>query len=51
LAQWQGSMTQRSDVTTSTGGEAALGRGNEGDDASWADSNLTRPKNEENACG
>jgi hypothetical protein len=36
------------DVDRRRGG---TGRGNEGDDASWADSNLTRPKNEENPCG
>jgi hypothetical protein len=31
--------------------EVALGMGKGGDDASWADANLTRPKNEENTCG
>jgi hypothetical protein len=35
-------------MTTSVEGEAALGRGKGGDNASWADVNLTRPKNEEN---
>jgi hypothetical protein len=29
---------------TSAGGEAAPRRGNGGDDASWADANLTGPK-------
>jgi hypothetical protein len=33
------------------GGGAALGRGKRGDDASWADVNLTVPKNEENPHG
>jgi hypothetical protein len=31
--------------------EAAPGRGKRGDDASWADTNLTEPKNEENQRG
>jgi hypothetical protein len=35
-------------VMTSTGGEVAPGRKNEGDDASWADANLTGSKNKEN---
>jgi hypothetical protein len=30
-------------------GEATPGRGKEGDDASWAGSNLTGPKNKENS--
>jgi hypothetical protein len=33
------------------GGEAAPKRGKEGDDASWADVNLTGPKNKENSRG
>jgi hypothetical protein len=39
----------RGGVTTSATGEAALGREKGGDDASWADVNLTGPKNEENS--
>jgi hypothetical protein len=35
----------------SAGGEATLRKGKGGDDASWADVNLTSPKNEENTCG
>jgi hypothetical protein len=35
----------------SSGGEPASGRGNVGDDASWADMNLTGPKNKENLRG
>jgi hypothetical protein len=38
-------------VATSAGGEVAPGRGNGGDDASWADVNLTEPKNKENPRG
>jgi hypothetical protein len=41
-------MTRRDGVTTSAGGEAAPGRGKGGDDVSWADTDLTGPKNEEN---
>jgi hypothetical protein len=37
-------MTRHDDVMTSTGGEAAPGRGKGGDDVSWADVNLNRPK-------
>jgi hypothetical protein len=48
LAQWEGSVTHHSGVTMSTRGEMALRRGKRGDDASWADVNLTRLKNEEN---
>jgi hypothetical protein len=44
-------VTRHSNVTTSTGGEAVLERGKGGDDASWADVNLARPKNEENTYG
>jgi hypothetical protein len=32
-------------------GEGAPGRGKGGDDTYCADTNLTRPKNEENSCG
>jgi hypothetical protein len=38
-------------MATSTGGKVAPERGKRGDDASWTDVNLTRPKNEENKCG
>jgi hypothetical protein len=38
-------VTQHGSVTTSIEGEAAPGRGKGGDDASWADANLTEPKN------
>jgi hypothetical protein len=38
-------------MTMVVGGEVAPGRGKGGDDASWADMNLTWPKNEENSCG
>jgi hypothetical protein len=41
----------RDGVTTSTEGEMASGRGNGGEDASWADTNFTGPKNEENLRG
>jgi hypothetical protein len=36
---------------TSSGGEAAPRRGKRENDASWADVNLTRSKNEENLRG
>jgi hypothetical protein len=49
LAQWEGSMTWRGGVTTLAGGEAAPGRRKGGDDASLADTNHTRLKNEENS--
>jgi hypothetical protein len=45
LVQWKGSVTQCGAVVTSTGGDAAPGRGKGGDDISWADANLTEPKN------
>jgi hypothetical protein len=48
LAPWEGSVTQRGGVVTLAGGEAAPGREKRGDDASWGDVNLTRPKNKEN---
>jgi hypothetical protein len=44
-------MTRRGDVATSAGGETTLGRGKRGDNASWADANLTGSKNKENSCG
>jgi hypothetical protein len=37
-------MTWYGAVTTSARGEAVPGRGKGGDDASWADVNLTGPK-------
>jgi hypothetical protein len=42
-------VTRRSSVVTSAEAEAASGRGKGGDDVSWADANLTRPKNGENS--
>jgi hypothetical protein len=36
---------------TSNGGEATPGRGKWGDDDSWADANLTGPKNKESLHG
>jgi hypothetical protein len=44
----EGSVTRHGGVTTSTGGNATLERGNEGDNVSWTDVNLTMPKNKEN---
>jgi hypothetical protein len=41
-------VTRRDGVTTSIRGEATLGREKGVDDASWADVNLTGPKNEKN---
>jgi hypothetical protein len=38
-------------VATLIRGEMTLGRGKGGDDASWADTNLTVPQNEENSHG
>jgi hypothetical protein len=37
-------VTQRDGATTSAGEVAALGRGKEGDDASWTDVNLIGSK-------
>jgi hypothetical protein len=37
-------------VVMSVSGEAAPGRGKGGDNASWTDTHLTRPKNEENGA-
>jgi hypothetical protein len=47
LTQWKGSVTRRGGMKTSAKGEATLGRWKGGDDTSWADVNLTRPKNKE----
>jgi hypothetical protein len=44
-------MIQCSSVTTSAGGETAPGRGNRGDNASWADMNFTGPKNKKKFSG
>jgi hypothetical protein len=38
-------------MTTSARGKTAPGRKKGGNDVSWADMNLTVPKNEENSCG
>jgi hypothetical protein len=50
-AQWEGSVIRCNGVATSARGEAAPERGKRGDDASWADMNLTAPKNKENPRG
>jgi hypothetical protein len=42
-------VTQRSSVVTSAEAEPASGRGKGENDVSWADANLTRPKNGENS--
>jgi hypothetical protein len=42
LAWWRGNIDRR---------RGTAGRGNEGDDTSWADANLTGLKNEENLHG
>jgi hypothetical protein len=44
-------VTQRDGMAMSAGGEVPPGRGKGGDDASWADANLTGPKNKENPRG
>jgi hypothetical protein len=44
-------MTRCSGMVTLAGGEMASGREKGGDDASWADANLTEPKNKENPRG
>jgi hypothetical protein len=44
LAPWEGSMARYSGVTMSAGGETTSRRGKGGDDTSWADANLIRPK-------
>jgi hypothetical protein len=49
LAPWEGSVTRRNGMATSAGGEVTPMMGKEGDDASWADMNLTGPKNKENS--
>jgi hypothetical protein len=47
-AQWEGSVTQCSGVTTSVGVEAAPRKGKGGNDTNWGDANLAESKNEEN---
>jgi hypothetical protein len=51
LALWEVKTTRHGGVATSAIGEAAPGMGKGGDDACWADVNLTGPKNEENSRG
>jgi hypothetical protein len=51
LTQSEGSVIQRGGVATLARGDAALGRGKVGDDATWADVNLTGLKNKENLHG
>jgi hypothetical protein len=41
-------VTRHGGVMIFARGEVGPGRRKGGDDASWADTNLTRPKNEEN---
>jgi hypothetical protein len=49
LALWEGIMARCGSMAMSNRGEAAPGRGKGGDDVSWADANLTGPKNKENS--
>jgi hypothetical protein len=49
LTPWEGSVTCRGGVPTSTGGEATARRGKGGEDVGWTDVNLTGLKNEENS--
>jgi hypothetical protein len=51
LASMGRKRERRDSVATSTGGEATPERGKRGDNASWADANLTGPKNKENSRG
>jgi hypothetical protein len=44
-------VTWRGSVVTSAEGEVAPGGGKGVDDGSWADVNLTEPKNKENSHG
>jgi hypothetical protein len=41
LAQWEGSVTRHGGMVISVGGEMTPRRGKGGDDASWANENLT----------
>jgi hypothetical protein len=47
-AQWEESVTRCDDMVMTARGEATPERGKRGDNVSWADANITRPKNEEN---
>jgi hypothetical protein len=51
LAPREGSVIRHDGLATLAGGEAAPGRVKGGDDTSWADANLTGPKNKENPRG
>jgi hypothetical protein len=51
LASWKGSVTWSNGMAMSAGGEVASGMEKGRDDTSWANGNLTGPKNEENSCG
>jgi hypothetical protein len=42
-------VTRHSGVMMLTEGEVTPGRGKGGDNVSWADANLTEPKNKENS--
>jgi hypothetical protein len=44
LASWEGSMARYISVTMLARGETTPGRGKGGDDTSWANTNLIRPK-------
>jgi hypothetical protein len=44
MALWEGSMTRRTGVATSVGGEATPERRKGGDDISWTDVDLTGSK-------
>jgi hypothetical protein len=44
LAPWEGSVTRRDGVTTSTGEEVALMTGKGGDNIGWTDTNLLGQK-------
>jgi hypothetical protein len=50
LTPWEKSVARCSGVATSAGREATPRREKGEDDVSWADANLTVPKNKENAC-
>jgi hypothetical protein len=51
LAAWEGSATWHDIVATLVGGEAIPERGKGGENASWAEANLTGVKNKENSRG
>jgi hypothetical protein len=50
LAPWEGSMARYNGVTMLAGGETTPRRGKRGDDTSWADANLIRPKIKKYSC-